>query len=139
MASYQLLPHIADIRLQVRAATLEELFRSALAGMTELQKKDGCHPAGESLPLQENIAIESGDRTSLLIDFLSAVLTRSHIQKALYCELSFGQLSETRLSATLRGKPANGFDEDIKAVTYHEAEIITHENGELETRIIFDI
>lgn len=139
MEAFQVLPHTADIRLFVTGDGLEEIFSSALRGMGFLQKKDFCKQQEGLLFVKEKIQIKATDKTSLLIDFLSEVLTLSHINKVVYCEASFHKLSETTLSATVKGNKVNYFDEDIKAVTYHEAEIKRNESGELETTIIFDI
>ena len=39
----------------------------------------------------------------------------------------------------LSGTRINNFDEEIKAVTYHEANVIKNKKGLWETCIIFDI
>jgi SHS2 domain-containing protein len=41
--------------------------------------------------------------------------------------------------ATIKGNRVSYFDEDIKAVTYHEAAVKQNNEGQLETVIIFDI
>jgi len=43
------------------------------------------------------------------------------------------------LDARLFGAHVRKFDEDIKAVTYHEANITHSPTGEFETMIVFDI
>lgn len=139
MTAFQFLPHTADVRLKVTGETLEEIFGSAMLGMSFLQKKDYCKQEERLFFSQERIQIKATDRTSLLIDFLSEALTLSHINKVVYCEISFHKFIETELSATIKGNKVNSFDEDIKAVTYHEAEIKLNESGQLETMIIFDI
>lgn len=139
MPAFKILPHTADVRLQVTGLTLEELFRSALKGMAHLQKKDFCEEEKTGFSLEENIKVRSTDQTSLLIDFLSEVLTSSHINKVIYCQVNFDKLSATELSATIKGDRVDYFEDDIKAVTYHEAEIIENEDLQLETVVIFDI
>jgi SHS2 domain-containing protein len=139
MAAFQFLPHTADVRLNVTGKTPEEIFRSALQGMGYLLKKGFCKQQEGLFFSQEKIMVKATDRTSLLIDFLSETLTLSHINKVVYCEASFHKLSDTDLSATIKGNKVHYFDEDIKAVTYHEAEIKLNETGQLETMIIFDI
>ena len=136
MQKYQLLSHVADVRLLVCGDTLEELFSSALEGMGELLKPGICVEEGV---LKEKLELSSLDSTSLLIDFLSEVLALSHINRAVYCKIKFIELAPTSLKATIFGKPTEEFSEDIKAVTFHEAEIKKSEAGHLETIIIFDI
>ncbi len=140
MKSYQFFSHVADVRLKVEADSLEDLFTVALEGMCNLVKKDASEikttPEGM---LKEKIEISSIDTTSLLIDFLSEILTYTQVNKAIYCKVKFEELTENFLKATIYGTNVDGFDEDIKAVTYHEAEIKKNEKGNFETIIIFDI
>ena len=76
---------------------------------------------------------------SVLVDFLSKILTQTHINNVLYCKVTFSQLNETSLSAQLVGVPVDSFDEDVKSVTYHEVDVKKNDKGLYETVIIFDI
>ncbi len=136
---FQILPHTADIRLLVKGETPEILFQSALEGMACLQTGAyGGKPDGTPVR-QDQLQIRSLDQTALLIDFLSEVLTHSQVYKVVYCQVQFDQLSDVQLSATIFGWPVAEFEKDIKAVTYHEAEIHTDKDLLLTTMIIFDI
>ena len=142
MKSYEFLPHVADIRLKVKGDNLENLFSAALHGMAKLIKSDECpilKELNEDDIIKETIEISSIDSTSLLIDFLSELLTHSQINKSVYCKVKFDKLTDNFLKAIIFGVKINSFDEDIKAVTYHEAEIKKDSAGNLETIIIFDI
>ena len=142
MKSYEFLPHVADVRLKVKADNLEDLFSAALQGMASLIKNNSC-PFDEELEedsiIKETIEISSIDSTSLLIDFLSEILTHSQVNKAVYCKVKFEKLTDNFLKAIIFGTKINSFDEDIKAVTHHEAEIKKDSDGNFETIIIFDI
>ena len=135
---FQLLPHTADVRLRVTGGNLQELFSSALLGMNEILKKGACQKTNR-LPTQENFSLTATDPTQLLIDFLSEVLARTQINKAIFCQVEFKKLGEKELEVTISGATTDRFDEDIKGVTYHEAQIKKNEKGELETIVIFDI
>jgi SHS2 domain-containing protein len=89
--------------------------------------------------IQRNIALEAVDATALLIDFLNEVLLASHIHKEVYNEVIFKRLSERSLEARLSGFIAKSLGEDIKAVTYHEADVKKKKDGTWETMLIFDI
>ncbi len=137
MYKVRFLPHIADIRMNVAADTEEEIFKGAVGGMSELMKKKFCNQK-HSREIKSEIVIHSADITNLLIDFLNEVLSLSHINKAIYCTADIIKLTPTDLSVTLKGYYTNEWDEDIKAVTYHEAEL-KKINNKWNTRIIFDI
>lgn len=138
MKSFKIKPHIADVRLQVEASTLEELFEAALSGMNKILKKSLAFKDRQNL-LSERIKITSSDKTSLLVDFLSEILTLSQIKKAIFKNIKIKKLTENYLEAEVKGSKTEGFDEDIKAVSYHEAEISQNKNGKYQTNVIFDI
>lgn len=136
MKRHKVLEHTADMRLLVQADTLENLFQAALQGMAELIKNTN-EVYSEKIELK--VAIESPDNTALLIDFLSEVLTLSHNNNAVFRSVTIDKLTDNKLTGTISGFKTDGFDDDIKAVTYHEAEIKTNDSGNLETMIVFDI
>jgi len=135
---FKLIPHTADIRLKVEAKTLEALFADALAGMSEVIKPGSCNKI-KDLPIIENISIESVDETTLLIDFLSEVLTLSDEKEAVFCKIKLIEFFDNSLKAEIYGAKVDEFAEDIKAVTYHEADVQKNSKGSYETIIVFDI
>lgn len=137
MKTHKVLPHTADVRLWVESDTLTGLFEAALEGMAGLIKRTKIDETVSKV--EEKIELNAPDPTALLIDFLSAVLTLCHQKKAVFTQVDFAHFGTNSLSGTIRGAKTDGFDEDIKAVTYHEAEIIKNNSGRYETIIVFDI
>lgn len=138
MSRFEFLSHVADARMHVVGATCEEVFHAALSGMNEMLKHGFCvekHPS----TIQLEVSLSSPDSTCLLIDFLSEVLTLSHIHNAIFCGIEIHELNEKELKLTLSGSAVTNFDNDIKAVTYHEANLCQNQDGEWETMLIFDI
>jgi len=138
MKTITILPHIADIRLKLEADTLPELFEAGVTGMSNILKENFCEENKE-MTIRENVTIAATDPTFLLVDFLSEVLTLSYSLKALFCRVQVKLLTANSIEAEIRGAPAVSLDEDIKAVTYHEAEVLRREDGKWETVIVFDI
>jgi len=116
---FEILQHTADVRLHVTASTLPELFADALRGLMAVMSGDAVRGGGET----ESIELDSVNVTALLVDFLNEALVRAVTRRVLFTGASFASLGETHLSATLTSVPAASFDEDVKAVTYHEAEV----------------
>lgn len=138
---YEVVEHIADLKIRVWGNSLENLFREAVLIMMKLIKTEP-----EGTPTNERqIEIEAPDATALLVDFLSGVLALSQTHKEVYTEVKFNKFSpsansvQARLKAVLRGRKVDEFDEDIKAVTYHEAEIQKNQEGKWQTFLVFDI
>lgn len=147
MKQFDLIPHTADIRLVIQGTTREELFTAALEGMASIIMH-ACKPENtnaQDIKLKTTyetsavISTTSIDITALLIDFLSDVLTQTHLQKTVFTHLIFHELSDTHIHATIYGNKVTHFDEDIKAVTYHEANVIKNSIGNYQTTIVFDI
>lgn len=130
--------HTADVRLCIEGSDPQELFVAALDGMNQVIKKD-FERTFETEALSFELKIESRDMTTLLIDFLSEVLTLSHIYKGVLTEATFRCLGDKQLDATVSGECVDSFDEDIKAVSYHEAEVECDAEGIYRTTIILDI
>ena len=135
--SYKILEHTADLRIHVEGKSLEALFRDSALGMMDLMKPEDFEEKGKKA--EREISLQSLDETTLLIDFMSEVLLLAHTNKEIYTKINFKKVSDTELQAKLSGVPISEFKEDIKAVTYHEADVRQTENGKWETNIIFDI
>lgn len=129
---FEILQHTADVRLRVRAASVEELFRDAMRGMFAIM-----NPAAGEATGRAELRLDSIDRTSLLVDFLGEVLTRAHIERVAFDEVTFAKLTESELEAQISGRQAR-FEQDVKAVTYHEADV-KFSGGQFETMLMFDI
>ncbi|MCF7799577.1 archease [Candidatus Babeliales bacterium] len=138
MKKYEIIPHTADIKLRLEASTIQELFEIALQAMSEIISENSC-TKNKDYKLTEKFEINSIDQTALLIDFLSQILTYSQINNVVYCKVEFEKLTNQNLIATIFGNKTDKFDEDVKAVTYHEAEIVKNKNNNFQTFIVFDI
>ncbi len=125
--------HTADVRFRISASSLDNLFSEGLRALTGFM-----NPYWLRASASVEIEIEARDRTSLLIDFLNEALTKSHVRREAYDTIEFHSLEETSLRATLHGAAAESFEEDVKAVTYHEAELV-QQDGVWSTMLVLDI
>lgn len=137
MRNYEIIPHTSDFRFRVIGNDLKELFIASMEGMNSVIKISKIKTI--EYDFIENININSNDSSMLLIDFLSELLTLCHTKKAVFDSIDFVNLNETNLVAEIKGNEVDGFDEDIKAVTYTETNIAKNDNGLLEAVIVFDI
>jgi SHS2 domain-containing protein len=118
--------HTADVRIHVSAQSLEELFADAVRGVTEVMEPQmGTSRSDAAFA----VSLDAADTTLLLIDFLNAALTASHIHRYAFTDVDFQRLEPTCLAATLLGQRVRAFAEDIKSVTYHEAQVARDANG----------
>lgn len=132
---FELIHHTADVRVRVTAASLEDLFRDAVKGMYAVMR--GAPHGGERVTRTIDVD-ESADTTSLLVDFLNEVLNRAQIGRELFEAVTFTRFDATSLTAELHGSRPAEFEEDVKAVTYHEADV-RNVNGAWTTMLVFDL
>lgn len=137
MKSFTLIDHTADVRVIAKGSSLEELFSAALEGLCGLMRLEA-YKAGDCNEI-ERFDIESIDSTALLIDFLSSALMYMQTNKCLYPSAEFVEISESNARGKLIGYAVDYFDMDVKAVTYHEADVKKNEDGILECSIVLDI
>lgn len=132
-AVFQIEHHTADVRVRIRASSFDELFRDAVAALMEIL---GAQPSGPAV--QRTVGVDAADATALVVDFLNEVLGLALVHREMYEEVRFESLSESSLAATLEGREAT-FGDEVKAVTYHEADVHQEVDGMWVTTLVFDI
>ncbi len=134
---YETLKHTADVRLRVCGKTKEELFEdAAYALLKTMQPEVEDHHV---VPIKRHLTVEAGNITELLVDFLNRILTSAQTNKETYIKVGVHHLHDTDLEAELDAVKADEFGEDVKAVTYHEAEVKQNKEGKWETLLVLDI
>jgi len=138
MGTYREIDHTADKGFKVEAEDLHDLFETSVQGLAYMCREDLAENA-ETASESYIIDVESEDITGLLVDFLSEILTMSHIHRVVFLKADINELNEKNIRAEIYGKKVDHFDEDIKAVTYHQADIRKNDQGNYETTVVFDV
>ena len=125
--------HTADIRVRLVAPTAEELFADGIRALMAVMK-----PGDGGEASAETVELEAPDLTSLLVDLLNEVLLRCHIRRCAYHPESI-VLHASGVIAKLAATAVTDFDEDVKAVTYHEAEVRQGGDGSWSTTLVLDV
>lgn len=143
--SFVVLPHTADLKIRVCGKTLKDLFCNALIAMFQSIKPQAkkCYYKNElfacpALPQEHNIHIKAENVESLLIDFLSEALYLSDVHNEAYLNSDIFNLDETSIDARIYGVKIDGFNVEIKAVTYSDFRLI-HKDDKWCVEIVFDI
>ena len=135
---YELIQHTADIRIRVMASSVQELFRDSLRGLMHYISGELPDSGMRSPDARTDIQLDAPDQTALLVDFLNEALLRSHLDHVVFSDVKFASLTETALTAALIQTDAE-MAEDVKAVTYHEADVRQQDDGRWTTTIVLDI
>ena len=126
---FEVLEHPADIGFRAFGGTLPELFAHSALAMLSIAADPAAVLPREEYPL----AVESGDRESLLVDWLNEVLYWFDGKRVALREFRVTHLEPESMRATGWGEP---YDADwhrskliVKAVTWHQLRIARHDGG----------
>ena len=130
---FEFLDHVADAYVVAYGKTLEEAFQNAALAMFELMTD-----TRKVVPQTEDkIVVEEWDQKALLYSWLEQLLLKFEIYGRLYSRFKISELVRTekgwRLRAIASGEPFNRSKHEskaeIKAVTYHQMEIMRKDEG----------
>ncbi|MGC8879414.1 MAG: archease [Anaerolineae bacterium] len=136
MRSFEEIEHTADIALRVRGRDLRELLVNAALGLGTLLTDRTDAPAEATQTRQ--VEVEAFDPESLLVGWLSELIYWAEKDRFVAHEVEVQAVSPTHLKATCTGSCAPELRHHIKAVTYHNLQIIQTDHG-LETTVVFDV
>jgi SHS2 domain-containing protein len=135
--SFQFIDHTADAGILVKAPTLEGIFETAALGFSELITRVG----SLNCMLQRQFRLQEEDIETLLVSWLQELLYLLDTE-----DLIFGRfqvhLKDLTLEATACGEvfdpEIHTMKTEIKAVTYHQLEVVEDDQG-WKAQVIFDI
>jgi len=137
---FSVLSHPADIGLEVKAKTINQLFQYCQQGLYYLLLGPTVKLGKKKI--QKKIVISGLDREQLLVKLLNEVIFCLMVKKQFWNKLKIGFCREARkLSAVFSGyrlAAGNLFQHEIKSATYHGLRIERRKNV-LVARVIFDI
>lgn len=130
---FEFLPHPADVKMRVWGKNKAELMRNAVLGVMNFMRPE----YGEE-KISREVRVESLDFPTLLVDFLSEVLAQADLGDEAYEEIKIDDMTDKTISATFFGRKVKKFEDDIKAVTYHDL-TVEKKNDRWEAVVTFDI
>jgi SHS2 domain-containing protein len=134
-ADFEEIEHTADWALQIHGHDWRELLINAAHGMNSLLV---AQPDAIALEREELFALEAFDAENLLVNWLSELAYWAEMERVIFQQFDFSALSPTYLEAVARGGQAIHLQKHIKAVTYHNLQIIQTDQG-LSATVVFDV
>lgn len=136
--SYETFEHTADMGLRATADTLGELYAALGEGLADVV----C-PRIQVRPREGRaIVVESPDRESLAVDFLSRLLTICTAERFCISQIQTTAASETRIQAILLGENRDPlrhrYGPEVKAVTYHMLHV-AREGDQWTGQVLLDL
>jgi SHS2 domain-containing protein len=134
--SFEEISHTADVKIRVRAPTLEGLFSETFKALMQV-----IYGTDRSGSISREIIIKSSDNEALLADFLSEVLFISEVENLVFSEASI-RIDGLCLAAGLTGEPfdpvRHSGGTEVKGISYSGLAITYDANGYM-LDIIFDV
>ena len=138
MKRFEILDHPADIGIEIKGKSLEDLFINAALGTTSLMIEQ--HEI--SANTKKEINLKGNDMENLFIKWLDEVIYLFDTEGFLIKNVLVETLRATSLRAILHGEKYNKIKHEIKlylkSVTYHQLEIKQTKKG-WGAKVFFDV
>lgn len=133
--AFEEVEHTADCALTIYGADWQELLLNAAGGMNSL-----LNPANKISHAQaeKSVRLKAIDAESLLVEWLSELAYWAETEMLVFHKFDLLNVSTTHIEAIIHGSRAAQLERHIKAVTYHNLEIIQTDGG-LTATVVFDV
>ncbi len=132
---FEELDHTADRALRVYGADWGQLLINAACGLNSLLAPE-FSPGAERH--KTSLQLEALDAESLLVEWLSELAYLAESEMLVFDEFELQDVSPTHVRATLWGRRAVRLEGDVKAVTYHNLEVVRTAKG-LSATVVLDV
>lgn len=144
---FEILEETPDLKLKIFGSSPKELFKNAIYSLGYVQKPEIVEQSAVGALLGrlrgkrviEYFLIESMDYNTILVDFLSDILSRCETQGAVFFEVKFNNFSENKIEGRVYGVKTEDFAKNVKAVAYDQVDIKEASSKKWETLLVFDI
>jgi SHS2 domain-containing protein len=133
--SFEYLPHVGEVGLQLRGASIADVLKQAALALADLLVPEDPTPGPEQV---YEIVLDAADRAALLIDWLNELLFLAERDRWLPSRIDLHEATETHLRATVRGSLLRRAPSLVKAATWHGLRFDTRDGG-FEAEVLLDI
>jgi len=133
--AFEEIEHTADRALRIYGRNLEELLLNAAFGLNRLM---GADEDPGATPQTKSIVLDAEDAEGLLVEWLSELAFWAESEMLVFGKFDLQTVSATHIRAAVAGRQVTKLERHIKAVTYHNLEIVKTETG-LEATVVFDV
>ncbi len=127
--------HTADYALRITGRDFAEMLVNAARGMVSLMVTD---PAALPTEVEQSLELDALDAESMLVEWLNELAYWAEMEGLVFHRFELHRVTLTALQATVRGGHTPELQKHIKAVTFHNLQIIETDDG-LETTVVFDV
>jgi len=132
---FEEIEHTADCALHIFGKNFSTLLTNAALGMTSLMAFELSAIPDDTT---RHVELEAMDAEGLLVEWLSELAYWAEMEMLVFHRFELYNVTPNHLQAVIHGGHVSGFKKHIKAVTYHNLEVIETEKG-LEATVVFDV
>lgn len=132
---FEVVDHMADWALRIYGSDLPQLFSNAALGMASLMVQD---IKDVPVDIERQLELDAYDTETLLVDWLTELAIWAEDEQLIFPLISLIDVTDTHLKASLKGGRVAKLLKHIKAVTYHNLEIVKTDRG-LAVTVVFDV
>ena len=141
-AGYRVLPHTTDAYIEACGATLEEAFSHAARALFDTL----CNINSITESISEEVKLREVNELTLLYDWLENLLLKFELEGKVYSKFNVTSIARDEnglvLNAIISGEMYDKYKHEgkveVKAVTFHRMEIISH-NSSTVLRFVLDL
>ena len=133
--AFEEVEHTADWALRIQGSDVQELLLNAARGINSLMLAENDSYASQE---EKSVDLNAIDTESLLVEWLSELAYWAEAEMIIFQKFDIEDISPTHVKATLYGSRVTQLEKHIKAVTYHNLEIVHTPNG-LAATVVFDV
>jgi len=133
--AFEEIEHTADRALRIYGSDLQELLLNAAGGINSLLETEYNASARQE---EKSVELEAIDAESLLVEWLSELAYWAETEMLVFHKFDLHSVSPTHVKATIHGSRVAQLEKHIKAVTYHNLEIVQTDKG-LTATVVFDV
>lgn len=120
---FEIMPDAESTRLCVRGKTIKELFRNSVRGMAAFVHPEVVQGKKKSEVQKIPIRAEAVDVNSLLVEFLSGVISHSDLEGVVFTDAAFQTLGDNFLEGEIAGVSVEAFENEVRSVSYSDIDI----------------
>lgn len=133
---FRLVSHVADVQVEAWAETREGLLQQLLLSLGEVAGFSG----GSGEEGMREFHINPEEDIVMIVDLLSDVLVWMYVEFVVPRRIQLLDWEDAKgMHVKCTGELIESFEKEIKAVTFHDAELRKNASGNWECRLIFDI